>query len=43
MAYKRIAKKKQDLRTNPTDINTSMGRYYLENKLVKILNDRRRG
>ncbi len=37
MAYKREAKKKDDLRKNPDKIDTSMGRYYLEIGRVKII------
>ena len=38
MAYKRKAKKKEDLSKNPAQgVNTSMGRYYLEMGLVKII------
>ena len=38
MAYRRKAKKKEDLRENPErGVDTSMGRYYLEMGLVKII------
>lgn len=37
MSYKRIAKKKDDFSKNPDKVDTSMGRYYLKNKMVKII------
>ena len=38
MAYKRKAKKKEDLNKNPErGVDTSMGRYYLEMGMVKII------
>ena len=40
MAYKRKAKKKDDLRKNPDKIDTSMGRYYLEMGRVVVLENR---
>ena len=40
MAYKRKAKKKDDLRENPDTIDTSMGRKYLEMGRVVILGNR---
>jgi hypothetical protein len=40
MAYKRKAKKKEDLRKNPDKIDTSMGRYYLKMGRVVVLENR---
>jgi hypothetical protein len=40
MAYKRKAKKKDDLRKNPDKIDTSMGRYYLKMGRVVVLENR---
>ena len=40
MAYKRRAKKKPDLRKNPDKIDTSMGKKYLEEGRVVILENR---
>ena len=40
MAYKRKAKKKEDLRKNPNVIDTSMGRKYLEMGRVVVLESR---
>lgn len=37
MAYKRKAKEKEDLRKNPNVVDTSMGRKYLEEGRVVIL------
>ena len=38
MAYRRKSKKKADLGENPAQgVDTSMGRYYLERGLVKII------
>ena len=38
MAYRRKSKKKADLGENPAQgVDTSMGRYYLEMGLVKII------
>ena len=40
MAYKRKAKKKDDLRKNPDKIDTSMGKKYLEEGRVVILENK---
>ncbi len=40
MTYKRKAKKKDDLRKNPDKIDTSMGKKYLEERRVVILENR---
>ena len=40
MAYKRKAKRKEDLRKNPSVIDTSMGRNYLEMGRVVVLESR---
>ena len=40
MAYKRKAKKKEDLRKNPSVIDTSMGRKYLKMGRVVVLESR---
>ena len=40
MAYRRKAKKKDDLRKNPDKIDTSMGKKYLEEGRVVILENR---
>ena len=40
MAYKRKAKKKEDLRRNPNVVDTSMGKKYLEEGRVVILEKR---
>ena len=40
MTYKRKAKEKDDLRKNPDKIDTSMGRKYLEEGRVVILESR---
>ena len=40
MAYKRKAKKKEDLRKNPNVVDTSMGRYYLRMGRVVVLESR---
>ncbi len=40
MAYKRKAKKKEDLRKNPSVVDTSMGKKYLEMGRVVILESR---
>ena len=40
MAYKRKAKQKGDLRKNPNVVDTSMGRKYLEEGRVVILESR---
>ncbi len=40
MAYKRKAKKKEDLRKNPGVVDTSMGKKYLEEGRVVILENK---
>ena len=40
MTYKRKAKKKEDLRENPDKIDTSMGKKYLEEGRVVVLENR---
>jgi hypothetical protein len=40
MTYKRKAKKKEDLRENPSVVDTSMGKKYLEMGRVVILESR---
>ena len=40
MTYKRKAKEKEDLRKNPNVVDTSMGRRYLEEGRVVILESR---
>ena len=40
MAYKRKAKKKDDLRKNPSVVDTSMGKKYLKEGRVVILENR---
>ena len=40
MTYKRKAKEKEDLRKNPNVVDTSMGRRYLEEGRVVILEQR---
>ena len=40
MAYKRKAKKKEDLRRNPNVVDTSMGKKYLEEGRVVVLKKR---
>ena len=40
MTYKRKAKEKEDLRKNPSVIDTSMGRKYLEEGRVVILENK---
>lgn len=37
MSYKRVSKKKEDIRKNPGDVDTSKGREFLEQGKVKIL------
>lgn len=38
---KKGKEQKEDLRKNENQVDTSMGKYYLENKLVKKLNIKR--
>ena len=40
MAYKRKAKKKKDLRKNPDIVDTSMGKKYLKEGRVVVLESR---
>ena len=40
MIYKRKAKKKEDLRKNPSVVDTSMGKKYLEMGRVVVLESR---
>jgi hypothetical protein len=40
MTYKRKAKKKDDLRKNPDKIDTSMGKKYLEEGRVGVLENK---
>lgn len=40
MTYKRKAKEKEDLRKNPNVVDTSMGRKYLEEGRVVILENK---
>lgn len=40
MTYKRRAKKKEDLRKNPDKVDISMGKKYLEEGRVVILDNR---
>lgn len=37
MSYKRVAKKKEDIRNNPENVDTSKGREFLKQGKVKIL------